>query len=81
MDVYTGNLQKKIQTLKDNIYSDIKSFEIIRFKQGDIPAAKSPKFDDSKWRKFSVGQFWGGRDLTCWFRIPLVVPKVPAGKR
>ena len=81
MDIYTRNLEKKIQTIKDNIYSEVTPFEIIKFKQGDLPEAKAIKFDDSKWRSFSVGQFWGGRDLTCWFRIPLVVPKIAPGKK
>ncbi len=81
MDVNFGNLAKKIQTIKDNIYSEITPFELIKFKQGDLPDAKSVKYDDSKWRKFSVGQSWGGRDITCWFRIPLVVPKVASGKK
>jgi len=81
MDVHIKNLEKKIQTIKSHIYSDVIPFKDIKFNEGDLQEAKAIKYDDSKWKSISVGQFWGGRDLTFWFRIPVVVPKIEAGKK
>ena len=74
MDIRTENLHKKIQTIGGHIYKKIATIENIRYRQGEIAEAEQPDFDDSGWEAFSVGQFWGGRDVTCWFRMPLVIP-------
>ena len=81
MDIRTQNLQKKIHSIREFIYAKIYSFENIRFKQGEITGAEQPQFDDSNWEEFRVGQFWGGKDVTCWFRIPFQVQeKIQDGK-
>ncbi len=81
MDVYTGNLLKKINTIRENIYTDVSPIDDIRFKEGDLKGAEAVSYNDNDWETFSVGQFWGGRDLTCWFRIPIEIPPENAGKR
>ena len=70
-EIRTKNFKKKIQAIKEHIHTKICSLENIRFKTGEIDGAEKPDFDDSTWELFSVGQEWGGRDVTCWFRIPL----------
>jgi len=72
-EIRTKNIAKKIQTIKEHIYAKVISLENIRFKTGEITGAEKYDFDDSDWDLFSVGQEWGGRDVTCWFRIPLEI--------
>ena len=74
-EIRTENFANKIQTIKERIYTKISSLENIRFKIGEIEGAEKVNFDDSNWDLFSVGQEWGGRDVTCWFRIPLDIPE------
>jgi alpha-mannosidase len=33
------------------------------------------------WRKFEIGSFWGGADVTQWFRANITIPKEFAGKQ
>ena len=81
MDVHTGNLLKKINTIKENIYTGVSPIDKIRFKEGELKGAEAVSYNDSDWDTFSVGHFWGGRDLTCWFRIPIEIPKENTGNR
>jgi hypothetical protein len=37
MDIQIKNLEKKIQTIKSHIYSDVIPFKNIKFKEGDLP--------------------------------------------
>ncbi|MCA1553591.1 MAG: hypothetical protein LC737_04350, partial [Chloroflexi bacterium] len=35
-----------------------------KFCEGDCPDARDPNFDDSAWRDFQTGDYWGGYDVT-----------------
>ena len=74
-EIRIKNFAKKIQIIKKFIHTKICSLENIRFKIGEIDGAEKSDFDDSNWELFSIGQEWGGRDVTCWFRIPLDISK------
>ncbi len=80
-EIRTKSFAKKIQTIKEHIHPKICSLENIRFKIGEIDGAEKPDFDDSNWELFSVGDEWGGRDVTCWFRIPLNISEEWAKKK
>jgi len=73
MDLKTRNLFKKINTIKEFIYEKVESFKTIRLMQGEIKGAQLREFDDHDWKMFSIGEYWGGRDVTCWFRIPFKI--------
>ena len=68
------NLEKKILTIKDYIYTLVAPLDNIRFKTGELNGAEHPDFDDSSWKHFSLEQPWGGKDTITWFRIPFKVP-------
>jgi len=38
------------------------------------PGAERPTYDDSAWADFHTGDFWGGYDITAWFRTRVPVP-------
>src|SRR3990172_4186051 len=75
MDICFKNLYKKILTIKEFIYTTVYSLTDIRYRVGEQRGAEQPQFDDSDWVTFNIGQFWGGKDVMCWFRIPFQVPK------
>ncbi|TFH00663.1 MAG: hypothetical protein E4H13_06880, partial [Calditrichales bacterium] len=81
MDLATAKLQHKIQQVQIYIYQSVMPLQMIRFKPGNITGAESTDFDDTHWDKFTVGAFWGGRDTTTWFRIPLRIDQQEAGQR
>jgi alpha-mannosidase len=80
-EIRTKNIAKKIQTIKEFIHIKIISLNNIRFTTGEIAGVEKPDFDDSDWELFSVGDFWGGRDVTCWFRIPLEISQELANEK
>ncbi|MCC7449406.1 MAG: alpha-mannosidase [Anaerolineae bacterium] len=52
------------------------TYPIPRFKfyEGDCFGAEHPQFDDSWWADFNVGEYWGGYDVTAWFRATVPIP-------
>ncbi len=50
-----------------------------RFHLGDIESAHLPDFDDSGWKKVSVGHRWWPSDSTCWFRARIEIPQTIKG--
>ena len=81
MSLQIEKILKKINTIKDYIYTPVYSFDKILYKEGEIKGAERPEFDTSDWDSFAVGNRWGGKDLTCWFRITFSVPKNLSNKR
>ncbi len=75
MNIPVGNLQKKIQTIKEYVFRVIAPIESIRVYEGELEGAEAPSFDDSTWKEFKTGDQWGGRDTITWFRMPLNIPK------
>ncbi len=53
------------------------TFPIAAFKffQGECPGAEQPDFDDRRWADFRVGDYWGGYDVTAWFRTRVKIPR------
>ncbi|MBE3578018.1 MAG: alpha-mannosidase [Limnochordales bacterium] len=43
--------------------------------------AARPGLDESAWRRFGVGDTWGGRDATLWLRTRVVIPREWAGQK
>jgi len=75
MDKQLKNLQRKIETIKEFIYTKVQILEDIRYCVGEFKDVEKHGFDDRNWESFSIGKLWGGRDLLCWFRIPFSVPE------
>ncbi len=46
-----------------------------RFHFGEAAGAEAVDFDDSGWKKVSVGHRWFQEDSTCWYRARLVIPE------
>jgi len=73
----------------DRYISDLRRYvydaqvEIPKFKMSerDIPDAFMPDFDDSSWVDFEVGDVWGGRDKTVWFRTSVEIPSDWIGRK
>jgi alpha-mannosidase len=75
-------LRKHIDDIKAAIHREKLEIPSFRYLEGDFepmqelgekPAA--PDYDDSGWRTFTVGEFWGGYDKTAWFRTAVAIPE------
>jgi alpha-mannosidase len=67
---------KEIQARVSREVFDIPNFKYI---QGEAALhckdAHRPEFDDSSWTDFSIGGYWGGYDITAWFRTRVPIPE------
>ena len=81
MDIYLENLLKKIQTIKEYNFTKLYTFEAIRFRQGELAGADEVQYNDSQWEAFAIGDYWGGRDSICWFRIHFKIPESFSAKK
>ncbi len=75
------SIEKKLQTIKNYYYTPVQAPLPIKYLPGDLVDAPRPDLDDSDWLDFSIGQFWGGHDKTCWFRLPFRIKKEWMGKK
>lgn len=44
-----------------------------KFCEGECPDAHRVDFNDSAWADFNVGNYWGGYDVTAWFRATVPI--------
>jgi alpha-mannosidase len=68
-------LEKHNQEIRNAIYRETRDIPSFKFLQGDCPGAQAIEFDDRAWDDFRVGDFWGGYDVTAWFRAWVSIPK------
>jgi len=67
--------KRYIDDLKPYIYKEQIPIKKFKFYKGNITQAYRPNFNDEDWRIFNIGEHWGGRDVTVWFRTKVKVPE------
>ncbi len=74
-------IARQLPEICEAIYRErqpVPRFRMLQYPYFDPPAgiekAHEPDFDDSGWAEFTVGQLWGGYDITAWFRADVCVP-------
>jgi len=71
-------IENQLREIRKTIHRQTCPIEAFRFLQGPEAeaqrGAEHPDFDDSAWPLFRVGEFWGGYDVTAWFRAWVQVP-------
>ena len=45
------------------------------FKQGEVPGAEAPAYDDSDWEVVDLGHQWWPNNSTCWYRKKVIIPE------
>ncbi|SHF19135.1 alpha-mannosidase [Marinitoga hydrogenitolerans DSM 16785] len=73
--------ERYIHDLKQYIYIDQIPIKDFKFYQGNIPEAYKIDFNDQNWDIINVGERWGGRDVTAWFRKQILIPKEWLGEK
>ena len=68
-------LQKQLAEIRQAVYREILPIPQFKFREADPPGATFPRFDDSDWVDFRVGDYWGGYDVVAWFRAWLTIPE------
>jgi alpha-mannosidase len=69
--------EKIVRLLADihpTIYRETQDIPTFKFIEADPSGAQHPDFDDSGWRDFHVMDYWGGYDVTAWFRVYVPIP-------
>ncbi len=66
---------KYIEDLKKCIYKSNIEIEKFKFHKGDLEGAWQVDFNDSDWDELKVDSYWGGKDITAWFRQSISIPK------
>ena len=67
-------IEKQLEELRLAIRREIHPIPRWKFCEGDFQGAEHPNFDDQNWADFSLGDAWGGYDVTAWFRASVVIP-------
>lgn len=75
MAFFTGEkIGHLLVDVKPTIHRETHDIAVFRFIEGDPRGAEKPDFDDSDWTEFRIGSFWGGYDITAWFRAHVTIP-------
>jgi alpha-mannosidase len=74
-------LKRYAAELQPHVYRQKLPIRSFRYFRGDPGNAQRVDFNDSSWEEFHVGQRWGGRDFTAWFRARLEIPADWKGER
>lgn len=76
MRLYTvEKIEKQHEEIRAAVYREVIPIPRFKFREGDIPGAQRPAFDDRDWADFAVGDRWGGYDVVAWFRTWIEVPR------
>ncbi len=68
-------IARQLPLLREAIYRDAQEIRHFKLWEADLPGAEMPDFDDRAWIDFTSGDFWGGYDITAWFRTRLSIPE------
>ena len=72
-------IEHHLKEIKLAVYEEVYDIPRFKFLQGEAALqcedAHRPEYDDSSWDDFEVGDYWGGYDVTAWFRIRLPIPE------
>ena len=63
-----------LSEVRPTVHRETYDITVFRFIEDDVVGAEHPDFDDSAWTEFRVGSFWGGYDITAWFRAYVTIP-------
>ncbi|HMQ33000.1 MAG TPA: alpha-mannosidase [Chloroflexaceae bacterium] len=74
-------LRGQVAELRPLIYRETLPIQGFKYLERDVPGAHRPELDDADWLPFSVGERWGGYDVTAWFRATVAVPEAWRGGR
>jgi alpha-mannosidase len=74
-------IEKQIGEIKQTIYREIADIPLLKYFEGDCANACERYFDDSDWQDFKVGNYWGGYDITVWFRAKIPIPNEWMGRK
>ena len=67
-------IEKYLQEIRESIYRERVQIAKFKYYPGDCPGAQRVDFDDRDWKDFQVGGYWGGYDVTAWFRGWVQIP-------
>lgn len=65
--------KKYLEDLKKYIYQNEREIGEFNIHKGDIAEGYKNILPDNEWDIINIGDRWGGKDLTCWFRTDLRV--------
>jgi alpha-mannosidase len=68
-------IAKQLSELKPLIYREYRNIPHFKCIEENVHGAEMPEFDDSGWKDFTIGQSWGGYDVTAWFRTIVEIPR------
>ena len=63
-----------IKDLKKHIFERKLPLKSFKYHAGNVSGAEKPTFDDREWPVIQPGDYWGGKDVTAWFRIACKLP-------
>jgi alpha-mannosidase len=67
-------VQKQLAEVRSAIHRGIQDILFFKHLEQDIAGAERMDFDDRAWHDFRIGSYWGGYDVTAWFRAWVPVP-------
>lgn len=67
-------IARLLEDIKATIYRETYPIPAFKFAEGEFANAHQPDFDDTDWRDFKVMDYWGGYDVTAWFRATVPIP-------
>ncbi|HET7658724.1 MAG TPA: alpha-mannosidase, partial [Bacillales bacterium] len=67
-------LRKHVDEIGSKIHRKIQDIPSFQYLESECDGAHRPEFDDSEWKNFQIGEFWGGYDKVAWFRTTVFVP-------
>ncbi|MBI5671443.1 MAG: alpha-mannosidase [Chloroflexi bacterium] len=67
-------IAKLLWEIRPTVYRETLDIPWFKFHEGDVAGAEQPDFDDSGWDDFCLMDYWGGYDVTAWFRAYVPIP-------
>jgi alpha-mannosidase len=67
-------IHKQLAEIRNAVYRGVQEIPVFKYIEREVPGAERLDFDDRNWDDFRVGGFWGGYDVTAWFRAWVPVP-------
>ncbi|MBI4786269.1 MAG: alpha-mannosidase [Chloroflexi bacterium] len=74
-------ITKQLQDIRAAIHREARDIPRWKFLHGECPGAERPEFDDGAWADFALMDYWGGYDVTAWFRARAAIPSEWQGQK
>jgi alpha-mannosidase len=78
--IETWQIRRRLEQIKESIFSERRPMDSIEHAVTG-PGRYPERAPESGWKKFAVGDRWGGLDNATWFRLRVRVPKEMAGQK